>query len=164
MTAGRALEASAEAVLTIREMTATDLEAVAAIERASFADPWSVAAFRDLLARDHARQLVAVRGEPPELVGYCVLLRMADEAEVANIATAASYRRHGIGYQLLRAALHRCDADGSVATFLEVRDSNAPARALYASLGFREVGRRPRYYRHPEEDALLLRRDRPPSA
>ena len=155
---------TAVAGVCIRDMTVNDMDAVAAIERTAFADPWSAGAFADLWRQPHARMLVAEGGAPPVLVGYCVVLRMADEAEVANIALASGHRQRGIGRLLLHEALARCDAEGVRATFLEVRDSNAAARALYAALGFREVGRRPRYYRHPEEDALLLRRDRPHGA
>ena len=147
--------------LIVRDMMVEDLDGVAAIERDAFSDPWSAAAFADLLTHAHTRLLVAIDPEAQSVLGHCVLLRMADEAEVANIATAASHRRRGIGRRLLRHALDRCDADGVTATFLEVRESNAAARALYAAHAFSEVGRRPRYYRHPDEDALLLRRDRP---
>jgi ribosomal-protein-alanine N-acetyltransferase len=150
--------------LIVRAMTVEDLDAVAAIERHAFVDPWSIAAFADLLTHAHARLLVAVDGDSRAIVGHCVLLRMADEAEVANIATAASHRRRGVGHGLLREALSRCDAEGVAATFLEVRESNVGARALYTAHAFHEVGRRPRYYRHPEEDALLLRRDFPMGA
>jgi ribosomal-protein-alanine N-acetyltransferase len=77
---------------------------------------------------------------------------------------ATDARRSGIGALLLDgaiAAVRRSDVD---TLYLEVRDSNAAARALYASRGFVEVGRRREYYRKPKEDALVLRLDLAPAA
>ena len=81
-----------------------------------------------------------------------------DEGEIANLAVAPSARRHGIGAALLDASLGEARRRGVKQVYLEVRESNAAARALYERRGFSVVGRRKRYYRHPDEDALLLRR------
>jgi ribosomal-protein-alanine N-acetyltransferase len=70
-----------------------------------------------------------------------------------------SARRQGIGARLLDAAIARVRASDVDSLYLEVRDSNAPARSLYLSRGFVEVGRRKDYYRRPKEDALVLRLD-----
>jgi len=99
--------------------------------------------------------LVAVAGD--EVAGYAIAHAAADEGEILNLGVAPSHRRQGIGVELVRAMMDALRARGARAVYLEVRDSNAAARALYERLGFREVGRRSRYYRRPVEDAILLR-------
>jgi ribosomal-protein-alanine N-acetyltransferase len=81
-----------------------------------------------------------------------------DEGELANLAVAASDRGQGVGAALLDAMLDDASARGTLQVYLEVRESNAAARRLYASKGFEEIGRRKQYYRSPTEDALILRR------
>jgi ribosomal-protein-alanine N-acetyltransferase len=91
--------------------------------------------------------------------GYVVAWFVLEEGEIGNLAVAGEARRQGLGARLLDhaiAAVRRSDVD---VLYLEVRDSNAAARALYASRGFVEVGRRREYYRRPKEDALVLRLD-----
>lgn len=144
----------------LRDMRETDVEAVAAIEAQSFSDAWPVTAFRDLLGREYARMRVAV-DDSGAVQGYCVLLRAADEGEIANICTAPAVRGQGIGGVLLDDALTTADASAVAAVYLEVRTSNLAARGLYESRGFRMVGRRRSYYQHPTEDALVLRRTLP---
>jgi ribosomal-protein-alanine N-acetyltransferase len=155
--------ASPSATLTIRRCIPQDLERIAAIERVSFSDPWSFETFSATLALRHLRFLVAEEGAPggaaPILVGYVVALVMADEGEVADLAVAPSARRRGIARSLLERTMAEVMASGVRALYLEVRESNAAARALYQALGFEPVGRRRGYYQHPAEDALLLRRD-----
>lgn len=97
------------------------------------------------------------------VVGYAIAHHAVDEGEILNLGVAPDQRRRGIGRALIDAVLARlCDA-GVRTVYLEVRESNAPARSLYASLGFAAVGRRPGYYRLPREDAVILRTqlDRP---
>lgn len=141
-------------------MTAADIEAVAIIEAASFSDAWPARAFLELLPRPYARLRVA-HDHGGLLLGYCVLLRAADEGEIANIACAPAARRRGVGAALLDDALRAADADGAQTVYLEVRASNVAARALYTGHGFEVVGRRRGYYQHPTEDALVMRRTRP---
>ena len=89
-------------------------------------------------------------------------LVMADEGEIADVAVLPAAKRRGIARALLERMSAELAEEGVHALFLEVRESNTAARALYSALGFAEVGRRPAYYRHPSEDALLLRRDLAP--
>jgi ribosomal-protein-alanine N-acetyltransferase len=146
--------------VTIRDMHLGDVEGVAEIEAEAFADAWAPSAFRDLLSHGYARLRVACEGSGA-IAGYCVLLRAADEGEIANICTALVHRGRGIGAQLLDDALQFADNTDLAAVYLEVRTSNGPARDLYGSRGFELVGRRRHYYQHPTEDALVLRRVRP---
>jgi ribosomal-protein-alanine N-acetyltransferase len=140
---------------TLRPATAADLDAVLIIERVSFSDPpWSRRSFASLLDDPRVRFTVACA---PEVAGYVVTWRVADEGEVANLAVAPDRRRQGIGQMLLDAAMVEAVAAGARSLYLEVRESNRAARALYGGRGFRAMGRRPSYYRNPVEDALLLR-------
>jgi ribosomal-protein-alanine N-acetyltransferase len=90
-------------------------------------------------------------------VGYLVARAAADEGEILNVSVAPPHRRRGLARALTRHALERLAARGVAAVYLEVRESNVAARRLYESLGFAIVGRRAKYYRRPEESALVLR-------
>lgn len=142
----------------VRHALPLDLAAVDVIERASFADPWSLQSFRQSLARTFVRINVA-EDEEDGIVGYSVVWMAGEECELANLAVDPKRRGSGLGTLLLNAALQEAHEEGSLVMFLEVRASNEAARRLYASRGFHEVGRRKAYYRNPEEDALVLRRD-----
>jgi ribosomal-protein-alanine N-acetyltransferase len=85
------------------------------------------------------------------------------EAEVADLAVAPAARRRGIGRALIDRLLSDLEREGVLAVFLEVRESNRAARALYESRAFHGVGRRRGYYRFPLEDALLLKRELGPT-
>jgi len=156
----RSPETAASAV--VRAARLADVAAMAAIEQRAFSDPWPASAFAEMLDAIHARIMVAVTDDDT-LLGYCVLLRAADEGEVANIAVAPSAKRRGIAGQLLDDALSAAVESGVDSVYLEVRVSNDAARALYASRAFIPVGRRRAYYRNPLEDALVLRWTRPAS-
>ena len=127
-----------------------------AIEQSVFADPWSTQDFRDCVSSD-AVFLIAETAEG--LAGYVVALDAADEGEILNLAVAPEGRRHGLGRALVEEVLAALAGRGVEHVYLEVRESNAPARALYAAHDFQEVGRRKEYYRRPVEDAIVLRRD-----
>src|SRR5215207_2931875 len=137
----RGAEAPPEATaLVVRPATAADLDAVMAIERASFGDPWPDRAFADSLRDAGLSFLVASVGG--EVAGYVIAWFVVDEGEIANLAVRPASRGRGIGKALLDAALGLGRARGTLATFLEVRESNVVARALYASRRFEEIGRR----------------------
>jgi ribosomal-protein-alanine N-acetyltransferase len=131
---------------------------VAAIEEACFSDPWSEASFRQAIDNAGVFFRVATEGAGGAVVGYVVAWFAADEGEIANVAVAPAARGRGIGGLLLDAAIAAAPEHGAGALYLDVRESNARARALYDSRGFVEVGRRRRYYRRPSEDAIVLRR------
>ena len=141
---------------TLRAAREADIEQVTAIEQVSFSDPWTAGSFRSLLGNPHVHFAVAVDGE--HVVGYIVAWFVFDEAEVANLAVAQAVRGQGVGASLLDAALAAAGRRNIEAVFLEVRESNAAARALYGSRAFVEVGRRRAYYRRPVEDAVVMRR------
>ncbi len=131
---------------------------IAAIEQACFSDPWSEASFRQAIDNGGVFFRVATEGAGGPVVGYVVAWFAAGEGEIANLAVAPAARGRGIGGQLLDDAIAAAAAHGAEALYLDVRESNSRARALYDSRGFVEVGRRRRYYRRPAEDAIVLRR------
>lgn len=142
---------------TLRRATAADLSDVAAMERACYPDPWPPSAFASL--PDNPRVFFAVvRDDQNRLTGYAIAWHVMDEGELANLAVAPEARRRGIASELLAAVLDDATRRGTTRVFLEVRESNTAARALYSARGFDEVGRRKGYYRLPVEDALILRR------
>jgi ribosomal-protein-alanine N-acetyltransferase len=144
--------------VTLRRPTPEDLGVIAAIEAASFADPWSEAEFASVLLTPHTIFLVAEAGRKSGIVGYVIAMAVLDQAEILNVAVAPEYRGGGLGGGLLDAALLEVERRGAESVFLEVRVSNAAAKALYASRGFVEVSRRKNYYRTPVEDALVMQR------
>lgn len=132
------------------------MAAIHAIEQVVFSDPWSTQDFRDCVTSD---ALFLVAEADGDVGGYVVALDAADEGEILNLAVAPSGRRHGLGRALVEAMLRLLKEREVCQVYLEVRESNAAARALYAAQGFKEVGRRQQYYRRPVEAAIVLRRD-----
>lgn len=149
--------------ITVRAATPADVDGVLSIERASFSDPWSPTSFRELVARPDVLFDVAVSRvsatDAETVVGFVIVYTVDGEGDLANIAIAGSERGRGEGRRLLRHAMAAARARGVHHLFLEVRASNAVARALYESEGFLEVGRRSKYYVRPVEDALILRKE-----
>ena len=143
--------------IDVHPATIDDVDAIVAIEKAAFSDPWSENAFHEALAHPAVFFACARRGGG-DVAGYVVAWFAADEGEIANLAVSPDAWGFGVGRALLSAALDVALARGASAVYLEVRDSNDRARRLYRASGFEEVGRRRRYYRRPVEDAIVLRR------
>jgi ribosomal-protein-alanine N-acetyltransferase len=148
--------AATAAPFHIRPAKLGDVPAVHAIEQEVFSDPWSTQDFRDCVTSEALFLVADVDGK---VGGYAVALDAADEGEILNLAVAPGTRRHGLGRALVDAMIAELQEREVYHVYLEVRESNAPARALYAAHGFQEVGRRKQYYRRPVEDAIVLRRD-----
>lgn len=142
--------------LCLRPLATPDLARVMEIERACFSVPWQENTFASLMSRGDTDLIGAERDG--RLVGYAVCWTTVDEAELGNVAVAPEARRSGTGETLVAAVVERVRRRGARACFLEVRESNSAAQALYRRLGFETIGRRPRYYSRPLEDALVMRR------
>lgn len=142
--------------LRIEPLAARHLDQVLAIEQASFSQPWRRQLFEAEIVYPKALCLAAVFSPGEVLAGYLVLWVVLDEAQIQNIAVNPGLRGLGVGRALLVRGLELAQSRGATWASLEVRPSNLPARRLYASLGFVEQGRRPRYYQPEGEDALLL--------
>ena len=155
---GGARSAAARMTALLRPAVERDLSQVARIEKSSFADPWSEESFRRLLGVAPAIFLVALFPPDEAVAGYVVAFSIGEDGELLNVAVDARFRGKGLAGQMLDAALIEMGARHVRTAFLEVRESNSAARALYRSRGFIEIGRRSNYYRRPVEDALVLRR------
>ena len=141
----------------IRKMTLEDVPHIAALEKLCFCDPWSERSIATEL--ENSLSLWLVWEEEGKVLGYIGSQSVPPEADVMNVAVAPEGRRRGIGKALIRELSQVLHSQGIESLFLEVRASNAPAIALYEGLGFEFVGRRPRYYVNPVEDALILRKE-----
>jgi ribosomal-protein-alanine acetyltransferase len=149
-------------VTVLRRAEATDLEAIMAIERASYPDDaWSVSSMRGELSGPHAYYLVAVGdGDAAGVEGYGGLLAPGGsrQGDIQTLTVAESARGHGIGRMLLTELLAEAGRRGADEVFLEVRAGNEVAQRLYASVGFERIAVRPRYYQPDGEDAWVMRR------
>ena len=95
------------------------------------------------------------------LVAFLIANHLGPEWELENVVVESTLRRKGVGTRLLNELLTRARATNSESVFLEVRESNQAARALYTKWGFEQVARRKGYYTNPPEDAILYRRRLP---
>jgi ribosomal-protein-alanine N-acetyltransferase len=143
-----------DAPYRIRSAVAADAVQLVEIERRCFSDPWSETSFREALNSPWTFGLVAYTGKG--ITGYLIGREVAGTGEVLNLAVAPDFRRRGVARELLRASLRHLRKRRVEEVFLEVRESNQSAQALYLSSGFRPVGQRTAYYRNPKEDALVL--------
>ena len=139
----------------IRPMTAADVPSVAALEKLCFSDPWSVSSIASEL--DNPLSLWLVWEEDGAAAAYLGVQRVPPQADVMNVAVSPALRRRGIARVLFAELERRLPEIDEL--FLEVRASNSGAIALYRTLGFEQVGRRPNYYLDPREDALILRKE-----
>jgi [ribosomal protein S18]-alanine N-acetyltransferase len=137
--------------------TDPDPALLAAVDAQCFAEPWDAAAYAGLCANP-AVQAWLLRDDAGAPAGLLLCQRVADEAELYRIGIVPPRRRQGLGAWLLERLLAEARSGGLRRVHLEVRAGNTAARRLYAGAGFREVGRRPGYYRTPQgeaEDAVL---------
>ena len=139
--------------MLIRPAEAWDIPAIHDIEQKCFSTPWGREGIESELAYENGRMLVAE--EENRAVGYVSLRFVLDEGYLNNIAVLPDWQRRGIGRALLNALKDEACELGLSFLTLEVRAGNEPAKALYRSLGYEMTGRRRRFYRYPEEDALL---------
>ena len=143
--------------MQIRPATPADIPAMMRlVSHSATAAHWSREQYQRVFGSDSPRREAWVI-EEDILQGFLVAHDVAGEWEIENIAVAGPTRRRGLGTRLLGEFLRRARSEGATAIFLEVRESNHAARALYEKWAFIESGRRPRYYAQPEEDAIVYR-------
>ena len=135
-------------------MTAAHLDEVAAIENDCFSHPWSRRSLESELKNETSPFLVAV--EDGKVIGYIGMSAVIDEGYLFNAAVDSHYRKKGVGSALVRELVTWCQKHDFAFLTLEVRESNAPAIALYSRFGFVRVGERKNYYSDPAENALLM--------
>lgn len=139
--------------MTVIPMQQSHIAAIAALEQACFADPWSAAALTEELSNPHAVFLVAVEGDA--VLGYVGMHHLLDEGFITNVAVAPTARRRGVARALLAQLAAYGEANRLYRITLEVRVGNTPAIALYEGMGYVRDGVRPGFYSHPAEDAAI---------
>jgi len=148
--------------MVVREMVVDDLQEVLDIDFLSFPIPWSERTYLYEMEENPSSHLhvVEVREDQnPRVVGYIGFWFIVDEAHISTLAVHPDYRRQGIGDLLFNTVLKHADELGAKMVTLEVRVSNSTAIKLYKKYDFEVVGKRPRYYRDNNEDALLMTRE-----
>ena len=138
--------------MNILAMEERHLAALAEIERACFHAPWSETMLREELGKG----IFLVAEQDGRTAGYVGCQTVLDEGYITNIAVSPDFRRQGIAKALIEALLAKARENGLAFVTLEVRESNAAARALYAGAGFQPVGIRKNFYSNPTENAVLM--------
>ncbi len=144
-------------MIKITAMTDAHVGQIAELEKICFSDPWSEKSVASELSNPLSLWLVAVEGA--RVVGYIGSQTVEGEADMMNVAVHPEYRRQNIALALVNRLVEALKERGSHSLSLEVRQSNAPAIALYEKLGFQQAGLRPNYYRNPKENAYILRKE-----
>jgi ribosomal-protein-alanine N-acetyltransferase len=144
-------------MMEIIKMKESHVSQIAALEKLCFSDAWSENSIRSELSNKLSLWLVAVDGD--RVAGYIGSQTVLGWADMMNLCVSPDYRRQGIGEQLTMELERQLREEKVECLTLEVRVSNAPAITLYEKLGFQQVGKRPRYYEKPREDALILRKE-----
>ncbi len=140
--------------LLIRDAREDDLTRLEELEGLCFSVPWTRQMLQSQLPDGQHVFIVAEEGG--QVLGYVGMMFVLDEGYIANVAVDPAARRRGIGRALIAELLKRAKALDLSFVTLEVRQSNAPAIALYAGFGFAPVGLRKNYYDSPKENALLM--------
>lgn len=145
--------------MVIRAAVPEDIPQIVSLADSSeTAAHWSAREYDALFAAEAPERVAIVSEEAGAIAGFVIARCGMAEWEIENVVVSRALRRRGIGEELIREILRRAGERGVTEIFLEVRESNVAARALYGKWGFEEAGRRSRYYCDPEEDALVLRR------
>jgi len=147
--------------LLIRRMIPQDLDQVVEIDQASFSLPWPARSFLHELTENPAARCWVAEMDGG-IAGMIVMWLILDEVHIATLATKAGFRRQGVADSLLMHALTCARGEGARKAFLEVRAGNRAAQAMYRKHGFIQDGRRPRYYKDNQEDAILMSLERLP--
>ena len=143
--------------MDIRRAHPDDATAIAEMETNIFGDPWSKKDIFSYICSDTGMCFTALDGGEP--IAYIIGQKIPPEAEIYRIAVREDKRQRGIGYRLLSYALKTELGSGVETVFLEVREGNIPARALYRAYGFTEVSTRKNYYQNPTENAVIMIKD-----
>lgn len=139
----------------IRPFEERDVLEVSNLEKECFSSPWSENALRDELSNKNSLFLVCLYEN--RVVGYIGSIFVCDEMNITNVAVLSDMRRKGIGENLIKTLIQQAKQKNIKEIFLEVRESNFSAQALYNKLGFVFLGKRRDFYSSPREDAILMK-------
>jgi len=144
----------------VERLTSADqIDAVLAVEEASFTNPWTRQMYLAELDNHGVSSCFLAVGAVGNVVGFCSARRVLDELHINNLAVLPAFRRRGVATALLTHVLEAGIALGARRATLEMRRSNETARALYERFGFAVAGVRKGYYTAPDEDALVYWRE-----
>ena len=138
--------------MTITEMQEKHLPALAELEKQCFHAPWSEKMLREELGGG----IFLVAEQDGKVQGYVGCQTVLDEGYITNVAVSPDFRRQGIARALIAELTAKAEENKLAFVTLEVRESNAPAIALYTGAGFAPVGKRKNFYSNPTENAVLM--------
>ena len=166
--------------LTLVETSIVHAEVLATAHGVCFEMPWSIKDFQELLVLPTSFGFLAQIEqettsnsqnfhEPqsnqisPDILGFVLCSVVQEECEILTIGVLPKWRRQRVGYRLLQQAVEQAKSLGAGQIFLEVAENNGSAHELYIGHGFKEVGRRPNYYRETDGriDAVVLSKTTP---
>lgn len=133
-----------------------DIDAIARVENACFSTPWSIDAIKREICENKLADFMIACDEENNIVGYIGIWTLLDECQINKIAVLPEKRKIGIGKAILNHVIELTRDMRVKRWYLEVRESNTAAQALYRSAGFSSVGTRRNYYINPVEDAVLM--------
>lgn len=139
-----------------RNMTELDVAGVVELEKKIFSDAWTSTGIYETFCQNQA--FVGVAECDGEIVGYCIIYYVMDEAEIARVAVDEKVRRQGVGRGLLDYICECCKMKNINRLLLDVRESNEGARRFYEQYGFIVDGIRKNFYDQPKENAILMSR------
>ncbi len=140
--------------MEIRRSLPKDAAKIAEAESLIFPDPWSEKDITSLISTEGTMCYTVT--SDGEVIAYLLGRQLTPEGEIYRIATLPSHRRHGVAYRLIDYAVKSERGRGLESLFLEVREKNAAARALYTSYGFKQIGIRKNYYKDPPDNAIIM--------
>ena len=143
--------------MDIRRAIPDDATAIAEMEQNIFGDPWDKKDIFSYVCSETGMCFTAL--SDGQVIGYIIGRKIPPEGEIYRIAVREDKRQRGVGYRLLSYALKTELSHGVETVFLEVREKNTPARALYKAYGFKEMGIRKNYYQNPTDDAVIMVKD-----
>lgn len=143
-------------MVNYRKMTIADVEAVYAIEQATFPSPWTLDSFYYEMSENQFSHYLVAEDEQQTIVGFCGMWLVIDAAQITNVAVVDAVRGQGMGEGLMREAMRVAKEANMEVMSLEVRVTNTVAQNLYRKLGFQDGGIRKNYYTDNQEDALVM--------
>jgi len=141
----------------VEKLGAADLDDLVVLERTCFDYHWTREQF--LMGLEQGVYVILGIRSHRQLVGYVAFSIIEDEMEILNLAIHPHFRKQKLGTALMEAMLCNCRRRGVKKSFLDVKESNVPAIALYRKYGYEQYGVRRKYYPDTKEDALLFRYD-----
>ncbi len=148
----------ADEEIELRRAGSEDVDALAELDALCFSSAWSRSAYESELGGSKKTIYIAAQNSRAQIIGFAGVSCILDEGEVCRVAVHPVYRSRGIGDRLMAALIKAAESEGVSSLYLEVREANRPAIALYKNSGFRVVGKRNGYYAQTGENALLMKR------